>query len=84
MNKRDTLIKILSIPIYPKEGANPTEVVADYLLDNEVEPIRHGYWIYNLEERKYIKDFTCSLCGNHEFLKTRYCGYCGARMVDNE
>lgn len=33
---RDRLIKILSIPIYPREGVDPAEVVADYLLDNGV------------------------------------------------
>lgn len=33
---RDRLIELLRVPIYPKEGADPTEVVADYLLDSGV------------------------------------------------
>lgn len=33
---RDRLIELLRVPIYPKEGADPAEVVADYLLDNGV------------------------------------------------
>lgn len=30
------MIELLSVPIYPKEGVDPAEVVADYLLDNGV------------------------------------------------
>ena len=33
---RERLIEILNVPIYPKEGVDPAEVVADYLLDNGV------------------------------------------------
>lgn len=33
---RDRLIGLLRVPIYPKEGADPAEVVADYLLDSGV------------------------------------------------
>ena len=33
---RERLIEILSKTIYPKEGVDPAEVVADYLLDNGV------------------------------------------------
>ena len=36
MTDRERLIQILSVPIYPHELADPTEVVADYLLDNGV------------------------------------------------
>ena len=36
---RKKMIQILSVPIYPHEQANPTEVVADYLLDNDVVPV---------------------------------------------
>ena len=39
MEMREKLIKILSVPIYPHELADPTEVVADYLLDNDVVPV---------------------------------------------
>lgn len=36
---REKLIEILSVPIYPHELADPAEVVADYLLDNDVVPV---------------------------------------------
>lgn len=36
---RDRLIDILSVPIHPRIGVAYTEVVADYLLDNDVFPI---------------------------------------------
>jgi hypothetical protein len=39
MGMREKLIGILRVPIYPHELADPTEVVADYLLDNDVVPV---------------------------------------------
>ena len=39
MGMREKLIEILRVPIYPHEQADPTEVVADYLLDNDVVPV---------------------------------------------
>ena len=36
---REKLIKILRVPIFPHELADPTEAVADYLLDNDVVPV---------------------------------------------
>ena len=48
---QDKLINILSIPIHPRIGADYTEVVADYLLDNDVLPVvrckdcKHKGWI---------------------------------------
>ena len=36
---REKLIEILRVPIFPHELADPTEVVADYLLDNDVVPV---------------------------------------------
>ena len=36
---KEKLMKILSVPIYPHELADPTEAVADYLLDNDVVPV---------------------------------------------
>ena len=33
---RERLIELLKVPIYPKEGVDLAEVVADYLLDNGV------------------------------------------------
>ena len=39
MGMREKLIEILRVPIFPHELADPTEVVADYLLDNDVVPV---------------------------------------------
>ena len=39
MGMREKLIEILRVPIYPHELADPTEAVADYLLDNDVVPV---------------------------------------------
>ena len=39
MTYRERLLEILNVPIYPHELADPTEVVADYLLDNDVVPV---------------------------------------------
>lgn len=36
MTDRDRLIEILKVPIHPKIGVDPAEVVADYLLANGV------------------------------------------------
>ena len=45
---REKLIKILRTPIFPHELADPTEAVADYLLDNDVVPVvRCKDCIYN-------------------------------------
>ena len=34
MTDREKLLEILSAPIYMREGADPAEAVADFLLDN--------------------------------------------------
>lgn len=39
MDGRIRLIEILSKPIFPKIGVDPAEVVAEFLLDNDVAPI---------------------------------------------
>ena len=36
---KEKLMEVLRVPIYPHELADPTEVVADYLLDNDVVPV---------------------------------------------
>jgi hypothetical protein len=49
---RDRLIEILSKPIYPKEGVNLAEVIADYLIDNGVivPPCKVGETVYSIVE----------------------------------
>ena len=53
MNERDRLIEILSAPIFPRIGADPAEVVADYLLANGVivPPCKVGQTVYELRKK---------------------------------
>ena len=67
---RDRLIELLSVPIYPREGADPAEVVADYLLDNGiiVPPCKVGDTVYQVT-RNFISEFRVrfieiATCGN--------------------
>lgn len=39
MDTKGRLIEILSKPIFPKIGVDPAEVVAEFLLDNDIVPI---------------------------------------------
>lgn len=39
MDEREKLIEILSTKIHPREGVDPAEVVADFLLDHDVLPV---------------------------------------------
>lgn len=52
MTERERLIEILNKKIYPREGADPAEVVADYLLDNGVivPPCKVGDTVYRLND----------------------------------
>ena len=97
MEDREKLIQILSVPIHPRIGADPAEVVADYLLDNGVRPERHAYWVYNPNANDWgLGGWCCSKChfkndalGIVEKLRfpismiagTKYCANCGARML---
>lgn len=50
MTERERLIGILKVPIYPREGVEPAEVVADFLLDNGVivPPCKVGDTVYEI------------------------------------
>ena len=71
MKEKQRLMKILSVPIYPLVNADPTEVVADYLLDNDVVPVvRCKDCVYNengtcthseyFDDTKYRPDYFCA------------------------
>ena len=89
MDVREKLIEILRKPIFPHELVDPTEAVADYLLDNGVTVQEHGYWETVVE----VKDNTvcgnvvkiqykrCSCCKNTvKFFDDYFCGKCGAKL----
>lgn len=50
MTERERLIELLKVPIYPRIGADPAEVVADYLLDHGVivPPCKVGDTVYKI------------------------------------
>ena len=54
MAMREKLIEILRVPIFPHELADPTEAVADYLLDNDVVPVVRckdcENWMYEYDD----------------------------------
>ena len=50
MDVRERLIEILRKPIFPHELADPTEAVADYLLDS-------GVTVLELDGCKYCKEY---------------------------
>lgn len=54
MTDRDRLVEILKVPIHPKIGVDPAEVVADYLIANGVifPPVEVGDTVW------YVDDFT--------------------------
>lgn len=56
MTERERLIEILKKQIYPKIGAEPTDVVADYLLDNGVivPPCKVGDTVYFVDQRNLL------------------------------
>lgn len=60
MTERERLIEILRKQIYPKIGADPTDIVADYLLDNGVRlpPCKVGDKLYAISDTRII-ECTC-------------------------
>ena len=56
---RANLIELLSREIFPREGIDPAEVVADYLLDNGVivKPAKEGDTVY-VHNNGEIKGYT--------------------------
>ena len=87
MNVKEKLIEILRKPIFPHELVDPTEAVADYLLDNGVTVQECGQWIYdfNLAGSNFYR---CSVCDRQETLLEKediyencpFC-HCGAKMI---
>ena len=65
MYVREKLIEILRKPIFPHELVDPTEAVADYLLDNGVTVQECGEWMH---PKGYVvsNGFLCSKCGHEE------------------
>lgn len=72
---RDKLFEILDKPIFPKENIDPLIAVVDYLIDNEVLPVQHSFWIVDDDGNPI-----CANCACNGDSSQRYCGNCGAKM----
>lgn len=76
MTDREKLIKILSTKIYPRVGAAPAEVVADFLLDNDVVPAvrckncKHSRKLNSQEGKVYLG--FCRVCDHPEASQDGY------------
>ena len=80
---REKLIKILRVPIFPHELADPTEAVADYLLDNDVVPVvRCKDCVYYREEELVCIGVSCIGDSHANWYPYDFCSY-GERK-DNE
>ena len=83
---RDKLIKILREPIFLHELADPTEAVADYLLDNDVVPVvRCKYCVHWDEQTGFCDEnshfYNFDMCWDI-FEENDFCSY-GERRTDN-
>ena len=82
MDVREKLIEILRKPIFPHELADPTEAVADYLLDNGVTVQE---WISvddRLPEEKVncIVHYKHDYCDNDGYWAIGFCFYDGEKF----
>ena len=68
MDVREKLIEILRKPIFPHELVDPTEAVADYLLDSGVTVQE---WISVDDRLPDACGFPCLLCGENSFGQIR-------------
>ena len=68
MDVREKLIEILRKTIFPHELVDPTEAVADYLLDSGVTVQE---WISVDERMPDACGFPCLLCGENSFGQIR-------------
>ena len=48
----------------------------------DVEPVRHGRWIYREFDDEYgwRQEYECSECAKYSYFDTDYCPNCGCRM----
>ena len=68
MDVREKLIEILRKPIFPHELVDPTEAVADYLLDSGVTVQE---WVSVDDMMPDSCGFPCLLCGKNSFGQIR-------------
>lgn len=49
-----------------------------------IDPVKHGHWIEDRIGDEHWLCYDCSECGNMETVKSNYCPWCGAKMIDEE
>ena len=83
MTERERLVDILSTTIYPRIGADPTEVVADFLLDNGVivPPVKVGDIVLDATA---LFDMTRKVPALSAFLFARFPGSYFIQNIDEQ
>ena len=91
LDVREKLIEILRKPIFPHELVDPTEAVADYLLDSGVTVQECGHWVSLTDcsnagvycsvcnKKVYMEDY--AWCNRKNKLRSNYCPNCVAKMI---
>lgn len=82
--QKEKLIDILSIPIHPRIGADYTEVVADYLLYNDVLPVvrcKDCVHARKLKDNFYGWEYSCKHFNSHSTRSNDFCSYGERRNV---
>lgn len=83
-DRKGALIRILSVPIYPHELADPTEAVADYLIDNDVLPVVRCKDCKHFDENNACYCHAADENGTPIFVREHdFCSY-GERRSTNE
>lgn len=54
----------------------------------DAEPVRHGRWIENTDEKRpalFQRGWLCTACGTRQtYGRSEYCPFCGAKMDEEE
>lgn len=88
VDTKEKLLEILRMPIYLHELADPTEAVADYLLDNNVVPVvRCKECVYYLAEHEHCGWWDVVMppegyCHKGEKESTQECQACAIEGLD--
>ena len=87
MTNREKLIEVLRVLIFHHELVDPTEALADYLLDNGVVVREKGEWervIPTKSAAKWSNKVACSVCHRGAYVRYNFCPNCGADMRKRE
>lgn len=82
MTEREKLIEILSTKIHPREGIDPAEVIADFLLDHDVIPVTRCRGCKWGQPDKLLNKYLCTrVFGCMKVREDDFCSY-GRRKED--